>query len=82
MSAKAQDYHKRLTAFMTEFVFSAESSYEEYRREAGPNEPTADFNLRHSAFLSRVCMTDLALLACMRDQTKPQRRKRQEDRQS
>ena len=24
MSAKAQDYHKRLSAFMTEFVFPAE----------------------------------------------------------
>ena len=41
MSAKAQDFHKRLTAFMTEFVFPAESSYEEYRREAGPNDHTA-----------------------------------------
>ncbi len=38
MSAKAQDYHKRLSAFMTEFVFPAESAYERYRREAGPND--------------------------------------------
>ena len=28
MSAKAQDYHKRLTAFMTEFVFPAEEAYD------------------------------------------------------
>jgi acyl-CoA dehydrogenase len=40
MSAKAQDYHKRLSAFMTEFVFPAEASYEEYRREAGPADHT------------------------------------------
>src|SRR5215213_5147379 len=38
MSAKAQDYHKRLSAFMTEFVFPAEASYEEYRRAAGPSD--------------------------------------------
>ena len=40
MSAKAQDYHKRLTAFMTEFVFPAEADYEAYRREAGPDDHT------------------------------------------
>jgi acyl-CoA dehydrogenase len=40
MSAKAQDYHKRLSAFMTEFVFPAEASYDEYRREAGPDDHT------------------------------------------
>jgi acyl-CoA dehydrogenase len=40
MSAKAQDYHKRLSAFMTEFVFPAEASYEQYRREAGPDDHT------------------------------------------
>ena len=40
MSAKAQDYHKRLSAFMTEFVFPAEASYEAYRREAGPDDHT------------------------------------------
>ena len=40
MSAKAQDYHKRLTAFMTEFVFPAESDYERYRREAGAADHT------------------------------------------
>ena len=40
MSAKAQDYHKRLSAFMTEFVFPSEPSYEEYRREAGPDDHT------------------------------------------
>jgi acyl-CoA dehydrogenase len=40
MSAKAQDYHKRLSAFMTEFVFPAESSYHQYRVEAGQNDHT------------------------------------------
>ncbi len=40
MSAKALDYHKRLSAFMTEFVFPAEASYEAYRHEAGPNDHT------------------------------------------
>jgi acyl-CoA dehydrogenase len=40
MSAKAQDYHKRLTAFMTEFVFPAEEAYDRYRREAGPDDHT------------------------------------------
>jgi acyl-CoA dehydrogenase len=40
MSAKAQDYHKRLSAFMTEFVFPAEAPYEQYRREAGPDDHT------------------------------------------
>jgi acyl-CoA dehydrogenase len=35
MSTKAQDYHKRLTAFMTEFVFPAEATYERYRAEKG-----------------------------------------------
>ena len=39
MSAKAQDYHKRLTEFMTEFVFPAEAVYDDYRREAGPGRP-------------------------------------------
>ena len=38
MSAKAQDYHKRLSAFMTEFVFPAEAEYERYRLKAGPND--------------------------------------------
>ena len=40
MSAKAQDYHKRLTAFMTEFVFPAEEAYDRYRQEAGPDDHT------------------------------------------
>jgi acyl-CoA dehydrogenase len=40
MSAKGQDYYKRLTAFMTEFVFPAEEAYEAYRREAGPDDHT------------------------------------------
>jgi acyl-CoA dehydrogenase len=40
MSAKAQDYHKRLSAFMTEFVFPAEAEYHRYRVEAGPDDHT------------------------------------------
>ena len=39
-SAKAQDYHQRLTDFMVEFVFPAEHSYDEYRLEAGPKDHT------------------------------------------
>ena len=35
MSAKAQDYHNRLTAFMTERVIPAEASYDAYREAAG-----------------------------------------------
>ncbi|WP_457148971.1 acyl-CoA dehydrogenase family protein [Mycobacterium sp. URHB0021] len=40
MSAKAQDYHKRLSAFMTEFVFPAEKTYHDYRVAAGPDDHT------------------------------------------
>src|ERR1700736_3395732 len=40
MSAKATDYHKRLSDFMTEFVFPAEAAYDNYRHEAGPNNHT------------------------------------------
>ncbi|KAA1249802.1 acyl-CoA dehydrogenase [Mycobacterium simiae] len=40
MSAQAIDYHKRLSDFMTEYVFPAESDYERYRREAGPGDHT------------------------------------------
>ena len=40
MSAKAQDYHKRLSAFMTEFVFPAEAEYDRYRVEKGPTDHT------------------------------------------
>ncbi|MDT5300251.1 MAG: acyl-CoA dehydrogenase [Mycobacterium sp.] len=40
MSAKGQDYHKRLTEFMTEFVFPAEASYDAYRHEKGPDDHT------------------------------------------
>ncbi len=41
MSAKAQDYHDRLTAFMTEFVFPpAEADYHAYREEKGPKDFT------------------------------------------
>jgi acyl-CoA dehydrogenase len=38
MSAKAADYHKRLSAFMTEYVFPAEAKYDRYREEAGPQD--------------------------------------------
>jgi acyl-CoA dehydrogenase len=40
MSAKAADYHKRLSAFMTEFVFAAEADYAHYRAEMGANDHT------------------------------------------
>ena len=40
MSAKGQDYHQRLTDFMTEFVFPAEKDYEQYRAAAGPDDHT------------------------------------------
>jgi acyl-CoA dehydrogenase len=40
MSAKASDYHKRLTEFMTDYVFPAEADYDKYREEAGPNDHT------------------------------------------
>src|SRR5581483_3445995 len=38
MSATAQDYHKRLTEFMTQYVFPAEDEYERYRAEKGPGD--------------------------------------------
>lgn len=40
MSAKAIDYHQRLSDFMTEHVFPAESDYDRYRNEAGPDDHT------------------------------------------
>jgi alkylation response protein AidB-like acyl-CoA dehydrogenase len=40
MSATASDYHKRLTEFMTDYVFPAEADYDKYREEAGPNDHT------------------------------------------
>ncbi len=40
MSVKGQDYHDRLTDFMTEFVFPAEDSYDAYRLTAGPDDHT------------------------------------------
>jgi acyl-CoA dehydrogenase len=40
MSAKAQDYHDRLTAFMTEHVFPAEAAYETYRLDKGRDDHT------------------------------------------
>lgn len=38
MSAKAQDFHKRLSSFMTEFVFPAEEQYHRHRAEAGSHD--------------------------------------------
>jgi acyl-CoA dehydrogenase len=40
MSDKAQDYHKRLSAFMTEFVFPAEDEHHRYRVKAGADDHT------------------------------------------
>ncbi|WP_264916081.1 acyl-CoA dehydrogenase family protein, partial [Mycobacterium kiyosense] len=40
MSAKASDYHKKLSDFMTEYVFPAEAEYDRYRHEAGPDDFT------------------------------------------
>jgi len=40
MSAKGQDYHKRLSDFMIEFVFPAEKDYDAYRHEKGPDDHT------------------------------------------
>ncbi|MCG7594134.1 acyl-CoA dehydrogenase family protein [Mycobacterium sp. PSTR-4-N] len=40
MSAKAADYHQRLTDFMVERVIPAEESYERYRHDAGPDDHT------------------------------------------
>ena len=40
MSAKGQDYQKRLSEFMTEFVFPAEKDYDAYRHEKGPDDHT------------------------------------------
>lgn len=40
MSAKASDYHKRLSDFINEYVFPAEAEYDRYRLEAGPNDHT------------------------------------------
>ena len=40
MSAKASDYHKRLSEFITDFVFPAEADYDNYREEAGPKDHT------------------------------------------
>lgn len=38
MSAKAADFHNRLTEFMVEHVLPAEASYDEYRAAAGPHD--------------------------------------------
>ncbi len=40
MSAKAADYHKRLTDFMVENVFPAEAAYHAYREDKGPKDHT------------------------------------------
>ncbi|AKN15548.1 acyl-CoA dehydrogenase [Mycobacterium haemophilum DSM 44634] len=40
MSAKAIDYHKRLSDFMTEYIFAAEADYDQYRHQAGPHDHT------------------------------------------
>ncbi|AFM14928.1 acyl-CoA dehydrogenase [Mycolicibacterium chubuense NBB4] len=40
MSAKAADYHQRLTDFMVEHVLPAEEAYDRFRLEAGPNDHT------------------------------------------
>ena len=40
MSAKAQDYHHRLTEFMVEHVLPAEAAYDAYREEKGPKDFT------------------------------------------
>ncbi len=40
MSAKATDYHQRLSDFMTQYVFPAEADYDKYRHEAGPFDHT------------------------------------------
>ena len=40
MSAKAQDYHQRLTDFMVEHVLPAEAVYDDYRHQAGPGDFT------------------------------------------
>ncbi len=40
MSAKAADYHSRLTDFMVEHVLPAEASYHAYREEKGPKDHT------------------------------------------
>jgi acyl-CoA dehydrogenase len=39
-SVKAEDYHKRLSDFMTAYVFPAEAEYNRYRHEAGPHDHT------------------------------------------
>ncbi len=40
MSAKGQDYHQRLSDFMTEHVFPAEATYDAYRHAAGRDDHT------------------------------------------
>ena len=40
MSAKASDYHKRLSEFMTDYVFPAEAEYDKYREEVGGGDHT------------------------------------------
>jgi acyl-CoA dehydrogenase len=40
MSAKASDYHKRLSEFIADYVFPAEADYDKYREEVGPHDHT------------------------------------------
>ena len=40
MSAKAIDYHKQLSEFITDYVFPAEAEYDRYRHDAGPKDHT------------------------------------------
>jgi len=40
MSAKASDYHQRLSEFITDYVFPAEADYDKYREEVGPKDHT------------------------------------------
>jgi len=40
MSAKAIDYHQRLSEFMTEHVFAAQAEYDKFRHDAGAGDHT------------------------------------------
>ena len=53
MSAKATDYHRRLTEFMVEHVFPAEASHDEYRAAAGPNDFTVPPVVEHLKVLAK-----------------------------
>lgn len=53
MSAKCQDYHERLSGFMTEFVFPAETDYHLYRLQKGPDDHTVPPVVEHLKKLAR-----------------------------